>query len=192
MATTFGSAVGLAMCGWGCSGLHIRLISELLICHSTSIVSALHGRHTQESIWPSPSVVLRRSAAVIQSHVSVALSRVGSLRTLTLQLFNSFCVLTVLATVLELYLISKIHYYYESTAWLLLVGYVGANHFLYGLHSLAGTSGAFSDADKKLISDLAGVGGMLKSEESHNSWSSYIWDFSKHRCTPALHMPYAY
>jgi hypothetical protein len=76
--------------------------------------------------------------------------------------------------------------YFTSSFWLLLVGYVGANHFLYGIHLLAGTCGAFSEQDTRTLSDLAGVGGMLKAEQQSKCWTRFLWNFSEHRFNDAL------
>mmetsp|Transcript_15510 Transcript_15510/g.43415 ORF Transcript_15510/g.43415 Transcript_15510/m.43415 type:complete len:218 (+) Transcript_15510:4-657(+) len=119
---------------------------------------------------------VRRKCVIFTSYLRIWLDDLG--------FFSGFGLLTVFAMAAELYLISKSQGYYSSIIWLTLVGYVGANHFLYGLHSWAGTCGAFSEADTQLIKDLAGVGGMLKEEETHSSWHKFIWDFSKHRCPP--------
>ena len=83
--------------------------------------------------------------------------------------------------VLELYLISQSQTYYSSMIWLCMVGYVGANHFLYALYNWSGTCGAFSEEDTKILKTLAGVGGMLKSEQQINSWTCFLWNFSEHR-----------
>lgn len=102
---------------------------------------------------------------------------------------NSSVCLQVVAIVMEMYLIAINETYFSSSIWLTLVGYVGANHFLYGLHNLAGTSGAFSEEDCQLLNDLSGVGGMLKQEEKTGSWTRFLWNFSEHRYSSAPFHP---
>lgn len=112
--------------------------------------------------------------------------------------FENFGFLVVVAMLLEFYVAVKYaESYFTSFFWLLLVGYVGANHFLYGIHLLAGTCGAFSEQDTRTLSDLAGVGGMLKAEQQSKCWTRFLWNFSEHRLADVLvhlgmliHMPY--
>mmetsp|Transcript_19844 Transcript_19844/g.25684 ORF Transcript_19844/g.25684 Transcript_19844/m.25684 type:complete len:241 (+) Transcript_19844:51-773(+) len=64
----------------------------------------------------------------------------------------------------EVYLWSMQPHYFDSIAWQLVVGYTGANHILYFIHSLDGQT-------------RAGVGGLLKK----NRASAFLLNFAQHR-----------
>jgi len=82
---------------------------------------------------------------------------------------------------LGLSVVSYIHFVKGNLAehllWRIVVAYVGANHFVYGLHNLLGRSAQISKGNQDILIKLAGVGGMLKSKRA----ATWVWGFDEHR-----------
>uniref|UniRef100_A0A0G4G9Z5 Uncharacterized protein n=1 Tax=Chromera velia CCMP2878 TaxID=1169474 RepID=A0A0G4G9Z5_9ALVE len=99
--------------------------------------------------------------------------------------FENFGLVTAIAILVELHLFLTKREYYSGVFWHSVVGYVGANHLLYGLHNMAGTFGLVCQETQSKIKEVAGVGGMLKKEMEGDGcmdkWTVYLWNFSEHR-----------